>query len=136
MSREAILQWCQQFEDGFNRCRKTQPLMLIVESYCETLRGLRKAVENKRRGKNTGFASQFWMGGLAASPDLAPCDFHVFGKLKVHLGGRQFSNNDQVQTVILSWLQDQGEIFYRQGIERLVQRSDKCLQRLGHYVEK
>ncbi|GBM20288.1 hypothetical protein AVEN_195853-1 [Araneus ventricosus] len=31
---------------------------------------------------------------------------------------------------------DQGAIFYRQGIERLVQRSDKCLQRLGDYVEK
>ncbi|GBM41140.1 hypothetical protein AVEN_21086-1 [Araneus ventricosus] len=35
------------------------------------------------------------------SPDLAPCDFHVFGKLKEHLGGRQFSNDDQVQTAVL-----------------------------------
>ncbi|GBL98529.1 hypothetical protein AVEN_122731-1 [Araneus ventricosus] len=79
------------------------------------------------------------MGGLAASTvgsDLAPCDFHVFGKLKEYLGGRQFSNYDQVHTAVLSCLQDRGAIFYRQGIERLVQRSDKYLQRLGDYVEK
>ncbi|GBL87444.1 hypothetical protein AVEN_118380-1 [Araneus ventricosus] len=65
-----------------------------------------------------------------------PCDLHVFGKLKEHLGGGRFSNDDQVQTSALSWLQDQGAIFYRQDIERLVQCSDKCLQRLGDYVEK
>lgn len=56
------------------------------DSYCETLRGLHKALKNKRHGKlskghcllawqcktsqdmhNTEFASQFWMRGLAAS---------------------------------------------------------------------
>ena len=52
----------------------------------------------------------------------------VFEKLKEHLGGRQFSENDQVQTA--EGLQDQGAIFYHQSIERLVERSDKCLQRL------
>ncbi|GBO00941.1 hypothetical protein AVEN_6472-1 [Araneus ventricosus] len=55
-----------------------------AESHCKILRGVPKAVKNKRRGKlnkgivllhdktsqgthNTGFASQFWMRGLAAS---------------------------------------------------------------------
>ncbi|GBM21108.1 hypothetical protein AVEN_200788-1 [Araneus ventricosus] len=65
-----------------------------------------------------------------------PFDFHVFCKLKEHLRGRQFSSDDQVQTAVLSWLQNQGAIFYRQGIERLVQRSNIYLKRLGDYVEK
>ncbi|GBM51153.1 hypothetical protein AVEN_2503-1 [Araneus ventricosus] len=56
-------------------------------------------------------------------PDLAPCDFPVFDKLKENLGGRQFSNHDQVNSAFLSWLQEHGGIFYRQGIKRLVQRS-------------
>ncbi|GBM68421.1 hypothetical protein AVEN_216886-1 [Araneus ventricosus] len=73
---------------------------------------------------------------LHISVGSPPSDFRVFCKLKEHLDGRQFSSDDQVQAAVLSWLQDQGAIFYRQGIERLVQRSDKCLQRLGDYVEK
>ena len=44
----------------------------------------------------------------------------VFGKLKEHLGGRQFSNDGQVQTVVLIWPRDKKAIFYPQGIERLV----------------
>ncbi|GBN32476.1 hypothetical protein AVEN_22403-1 [Araneus ventricosus] len=73
---------------------------------------------------------------LVISVGSLPCDFHVDCKLKEHLGGRQFSSDDQVQTAVLSWLQGQGAIFNRQGIERLVQHSDKCLQRLGDYAEK
>ena len=49
---------------------------------------------------------------------------------------RQFSSDSQVQTAVLSWLQDQRAIFYRQGIERLVERSDKCLQRYRDCVGK
>ncbi|GBN25795.1 hypothetical protein AVEN_45119-1 [Araneus ventricosus] len=73
---------------------------------------------------------------LGISVGSPPCDFHVFCKLQEHSGGRQFSSDDQVQTAVLSWLQDKGAIFYRQGIERLVQRSDKCLQSLGSYAKK
>ncbi|GBM78816.1 hypothetical protein AVEN_239068-1 [Araneus ventricosus] len=73
---------------------------------------------------------------LGISVGSPPRDFHVFCKLKEHLGGRQFSIDDQVQTAVLSWLQQEGAIFYRQGIERLVQRCDKCQQRLVDYVDK
>ncbi|GBN14070.1 hypothetical protein AVEN_71826-1 [Araneus ventricosus] len=64
------------------------------------------------------------------------CNFQMFCKVKEHLGRRLFSSDDHVQTAFLRWLKDQGTIFYRQGIERVVQRSDKCLQRLGDTVEK
>ncbi|GBM43019.1 hypothetical protein AVEN_88616-1 [Araneus ventricosus] len=61
---------------------------------------------------------------LGISVGNPPCDFHMFDKLKEHLGGRQFSNDDQVQRAVLIWPQDQGAIFYRQVIERLVQSSE------------
>ncbi|UYV77126.1 RPL19 [Cordylochernes scorpioides] len=31
------------------------------------------------------------------SPDLAPSDFHLFPALKLHLGGKHFANDDEVQ---------------------------------------
>jgi histone-lysine N-methyltransferase SETMAR len=30
------------------------------------------------------------------SPDLAPSDYHLFGPLKEHLGGKRFHNNEEV----------------------------------------
>ncbi|XP_055943484.1 histone-lysine N-methyltransferase SETMAR-like [Argiope bruennichi] len=124
-----------------------------AELYCETLRGLSKLVKNKRYGKLSkgvvllhdkasttqclfrSFEWEVWQQP-PFNPDMTPSDFNVFGKLKNHLGGSLFSNEDQIQTAFLSWLQDQRAIFYSQGIERLVLSSDKCLQRLGDYVEK
>jgi histone-lysine N-methyltransferase SETMAR len=39
------------------------------------------------------------------SPDLAPSDFHLFGALKKHLGGRRFATDGEVQQAVMSWLQ-------------------------------
>jgi histone-lysine N-methyltransferase SETMAR len=65
------------------------------------------------------------------SPDLAPSDFHLFGPLKKHLGGRRFST-DEVQQAVISWLQEfDTDFFYA-----LVYRWDKCLGKYGDYVEK
>lgn len=51
-------------------------------------------------------------------------------------GWRQFSNDNQIQTAVLCWFQHKEAVFYRQGLERLVQLFGKCLQRLGDCVEK
>jgi hypothetical protein len=34
------------------------------------------------------------------NPDLAPSDFHVFGKLKKHLRGRRFLTDDTVKAEV------------------------------------
>ncbi|GBM55047.1 hypothetical protein AVEN_234194-1 [Araneus ventricosus] len=136
MSRPAIVKWCQQFEVGrtdltdaekYNHyyyivvlrnnkrfvqsCGK-QETWKVKQRHCP----LARQFKTSQGTHNTRFASQFWRHP-PYSPDLAPCDFHVFGKPREHLGGRQFSNDDQVQTAVLSWLQNQGAIFCRQGIE-------------------
>jgi hypothetical protein len=70
------------------------------------------------------------------SPDLAPPDFHLFGPLKQHLGGRLFHNNEEVEIAVDEWLRMQKPNFYRDGIFKLVPRWDKCINVLGDYIEK
>ncbi|GBO12353.1 hypothetical protein AVEN_3495-1 [Araneus ventricosus] len=97
MSRPAIVRWCQQFEDGRTDLTDRKGTTINAESYCDTLRGLRKALKNKRCGElNIGivllhdnarhhkarttkgllrsFGSEFWQHP-PYSPDMAPCDF-------------------------------------------------------------
>ncbi|GBN42174.1 hypothetical protein AVEN_37355-1 [Araneus ventricosus] len=64
------------------------------------------------------------------SPDLAP---NVSSK---HLFGTIFSSNSDVKTAAEKWLNRQGRDFYQAGFNKLVLRSDKCLNRVGDYVEK
>ncbi len=70
------------------------------------------------------------------SPDIAPSDYHLFRFLKTHLGGRQFETNEDVTKEVTNWLQKNSTEFYALGIEKLVNRYNKCLNRLGDYVEK
>ncbi|XP_031351026.1 uncharacterized protein LOC116176548 [Photinus pyralis] len=58
------------------------------------------------------------------SPDLAPSDFHLFPKLKQALGGTRFRTGQELQDMVRTWLDEQ------------VPRYEKCLNRLGDYVEK
>ncbi|GBL96274.1 hypothetical protein AVEN_118801-1 [Araneus ventricosus] len=68
------------------------------------------------------------------SPDLAPSDFHLFRHLKHHLGGNHYK--EDVKTAVTSWLSEQAAIIYEEGIQNLVVRYDKCLNKLGSFVEK
>lgn len=38
------------------------------------------------------------------SPDLTPSDFHLFPKLKEHLGGKAFIDDNKVQDTVTMWL--------------------------------
>jgi len=38
------------------------------------------------------------------SLDLAPSDYHLFGPLKKHLGGKRFRNNEEVIQAVQEWL--------------------------------
>jgi transposase len=56
------------------------------------------------------------------SPDLAPSDFHLFGTLKKHLGGRRFATDGEVQQAAMSWLQALDTDFFYARIDALVYR--------------
>ena len=70
----------------------------------------------------------------AYSPDLAPSDYHLFAPLA--LRGRKFSSDESVQKAVHQWLCDQPKTFFSDGIYKLVDRWNKCIEMGGDYVEK
>ncbi|GBO38618.1 Histone-lysine N-methyltransferase SETMAR [Araneus ventricosus] len=70
------------------------------------------------------------------SPDFATSDFHLFRHIKHHLGGNHYNDDEDVRTAVTSWLLEQVASFYEEGIQNLVVRYDKCLNKLGSFVEK
>ena len=68
------------------------------------------------------------------SPHLAPSDYHLFGPLKEHLGGR-FRNEEEIQDV-QQWLHGQPKDIFLNGIRKLPDRWRKCIANQGDYVEK
>jgi hypothetical protein len=52
--------------------------------------------------------------------------------LKAWLGGQRYAANDKLQTYLSSLAAN----FFAEGIEKLVSRYDKCLNRFGDYVKK
>ena len=126
--------------------------------YCGTLKKLRRAIQNKRRGllsrgvvmihenacPHTAAATQnlFTTFGWEQfdhphfSPDLAPSDFHLFLHLKSFLAGRRFHDDNEVKEAVTTSFASQAASFYDEGIQKLVPRYDKCLNNGGKYVEK
>lgn len=127
-------------------------------AYCQTLRRLRRAIQNKRRGLLTSgvillhdnarphsaaltrdllqqFKWEVWEHP-PYSPDLAPSDFHLFPKLKDFLGGSHYGSDDELKEAVSDWFNSLAATVYAEGIEKLVQRYDKCLNLHGDYVEK
>ena len=70
------------------------------------------------------------------SPDLAPCDFHLFPKLKEYLRGVLFKSNEELERPVRSWIRAQRSDFFLDGFRQLVHRWKKCVNTAGDYVEK
>ncbi len=69
------------------------------------------------------------------SPDLAPCNFPLFPKLKEQLRGRRFPNRQALQAETRRILRSFSEEFYSQCFVDLVNRWKKCVARDGDYFE-
>jgi histone-lysine N-methyltransferase SETMAR len=67
------------------------------------------------------------------SPDLSPCDYHVFGPLKKTLKGRRFNFDEAVRKAMEQWLIQQ-PLSFAEGITKFVQHLDKCLNSGGQYL--
>ena len=70
------------------------------------------------------------------SPDLAPCDFCLFPKLKLFLAGQHFSSNQEVIAAVEGYFAKLMKNRYRDGIMVLEHRWNKCISLKGDYVEK
>lgn len=127
-------------------------------SYAITLCKLRDAIKEKRRGKLTagvlllhdnapvhkarvakaamqdcGFEE---INHPPYSPDLAPSDYYLFPNLKKDLRGKRFSDDEELKAAINTHFEEKSEDYFLQGLEKLISRSNKCIEVLGNYIEK
>jgi len=136
----------------------SQGLTINSAVYCETLKKLRHAIQNKRRGMLSAtilllhddarphFVAQTqdlitsfrWeqMDHPLYSPDLTPSDFHLFLHLKKFLGGKRFDDDEDLNDAVQKCLTSQAAQFYEEGIQKLVPCYNKCLNNGGEYMEK
>lgn len=129
-----------------------------ADRYCETLKKLRRAIQNRRRGMlskgvrllhdnarphvarvTQELLKQFGWTVIPHppySPDLAPSDYHLFPNLKEHLGGQRFSSDEEVKEEVERYLNSLAVDWFDTGIQKLTQRLQKCVDVNGDYVEK
>ena len=61
---------------------------------------------------------------------------HLFLHLKKHLAEIKFDDDGDVQEEVMMWFKGQAADFYDSGVQKPVQRRNKCLDNAGEYVEK
>lgn len=127
------------------------------DSYIETLKKLKRAISKKRPHKDIhsiqlhhdnarphmSFATKQHIEKMGwsvvphppYSPDLAPCDFYLFGPLKNHIRGTRFDNVNEVKLAVKAWCKKQSSEFYQNGFDAWVKRWRKCIELNGDYVE-
>jgi hypothetical protein len=60
----------------------------------------------------------------------------LFLHLISFFAGRRFHDDNEVKEAGTTWFASQAATFYDEGIQKLVQQYDKCLNNDGNYVEK
>ena len=70
------------------------------------------------------------------SPDLAPCDYFLFPNLKKWLGGKRFESNEDVIAQTNAYFEELPPSYFKDGLNKLEKRWEKCIELNGDYVEK
>ena len=69
------------------------------------------------------------------SPDLAPCDYHLFSSMGHALDEQHFDSCEEVENWVSDWFALKDEQFYWRGIHKLPERWSKCVENNGQYFE-
>ena len=69
------------------------------------------------------------------SPDLAPCDFFLFPKLKRVIKGTRFPDVEAIKRAVTTELRGIPEEAFWGCIEAWMKRMDKCVRLEGNYFE-
>lgn len=69
------------------------------------------------------------------SPDLSPCDFFLFPRIKEPMRGRRFNTEEEVNQAFKDGITLMTKSGVQAGIDDLVQRWERCLELDGEYVE-
>jgi len=128
-----------------------------VEYYSSLLVQLKDILKEKRRGKFTkgvlflhdnapahrALATQKKLAYLGFqcldhppySPDLAPSEYHLLPGLGKQLKGRHFSSDTEIISAAETWLDGQHSEFFLSDLQKLKQRTKKCIELRVEYVE-
>ena len=68
-------------------------------------------------------------------PDLAPCDFFLFPKLKEVIKGTRFQDSEAIKTALTRELRAITEESFQECVEAWQRRLEKCIQAQGDYFE-
>ena len=69
------------------------------------------------------------------SPDLAPCDFFLFPRLKNHLAGRKYQTSKNLSSAIFQCLNSIPRKDYENTFENWIKRLKLCASHGGEYFE-
>ena len=130
------------------------------DRYCESLKKMKADFQNKHRGQSSRTISllhdnatphvskktQEVVSHLGItiiiehppySPDLSPCDFFLFGRIKQKLRGRNFEDRHDLEQEVrrICYREIPGYEYFK-AMEDLIHRWEKCVNVRGDYVEK
>ena len=69
------------------------------------------------------------------TPDLAPCDFFLFPKLKAFLAGRKYQSRQALGSAIHQYLITVSKSAYRDAFKKWIHRLKLCISSHGEYFE-
>ena len=69
-------------------------------------------------------------------PDLAPCDFALFPRLKAQLRGNRFNNEGELRRAVTDFVASIPAQEFKNIFVKWCERWGKCIQCKGEYFEK
>ena len=102
-----------------------------MQSY--TLTNLLVTIRNDQT--KDGQESTFYMTMPPFSPDLSPCDFFLFPRLKKMLSGNKYMSRSSLGSAIYQCLQQIPKEDYLSAFRDWVKRLQKCVSVKGEYFE-
>jgi hypothetical protein len=69
-------------------------------------------------------------------PDMAPCDFWLFPKLKMPLKGTRFESREDIKQNATAWLITIPKDAFQKCFQQWWKRWEKCVHYQGDYFEK
>ena len=69
------------------------------------------------------------------SPDLAPAGYFLFPKFKFPLKGRHFQTVEEIQCAVTRELNNISKTAFLEGMKKLKERANKCIDQRGMYFE-
>ena len=75
------------------------------------------------------------LGHPPNSPDLSPCDFHLFAALKEPLRGQRFASVDDINEAVSAQLKNMQKSGLGNGVPKLPRRWQSTIDKFGDYIE-